>query len=76
MKILKERYRSYWVAQYQSEFEKLMNHVMDVCKGLLISFYISGLKPVIQRELLVLKPTSLDDAFSLVRVTEARLDDQ
>ncbi|GJS48609.1 hypothetical protein Tco_0598730 [Tanacetum coccineum] len=53
-----------------------MNRVTDVSEGLLISFYISGLKPVIQRELLVLKPTSLDDAFSLVRVTEARLDDQ
>ncbi|GJT02811.1 retrotransposon-related protein [Tanacetum coccineum] len=45
-------------------------------KGLLISFYISGLKPAIQRELLVSKPTSLGDAFSLAHVTEARLEDQ
>ncbi|GJU62370.1 hypothetical protein Tco_1244205 [Tanacetum coccineum] len=43
---------------------------------LLISFYVSGLKPAIQWELLVLKPTSLGDAFSLARVTEARLGDQ
>ncbi|GJW86964.1 ty3-gypsy retrotransposon protein [Tanacetum coccineum] len=42
------------VAQYQYEFEKLMN----------------------RRELLVSKPISLGDAFSLARVTEARLDDQ
>ncbi|GKE24938.1 hypothetical protein Tco_1436450 [Tanacetum coccineum] len=53
-----------------------MNRVTDVFEGLLISFYISGLKPVIQREQLVSKPTSLGDAFSLARVTEARLDDQ
>ncbi|GJT95895.1 hypothetical protein Tco_1091413 [Tanacetum coccineum] len=64
------------VAQYQSEYEKLMNRVTDVSEGLLISFDISGLKPAIQRELLVSKPASLGDAFSLARVTEARLEDQ
>ncbi|GJS43646.1 retrotransposon-related protein [Tanacetum coccineum] len=53
-----------------------MNSVPDVSEGLLISLYISGLKPVIQRELLVSKPTSLGDAFSLACVTEARSDDQ
>ncbi|GJR01955.1 ty3-gypsy retrotransposon protein [Tanacetum coccineum] len=64
------------VAHNQSEFEKLMNRVTDVSEALLISFYVSGLKPAIQRELLVSKPASLGDAFSLARVTEARLDDQ
>ncbi|GKB71997.1 ty3-gypsy retrotransposon protein [Tanacetum coccineum] len=44
--------------------------------ALLISFYISGLKPNLQRELLVSKPTTLGEAFSLATVTEARLDDQ
>ncbi|GKB82820.1 hypothetical protein Tco_0949715, partial [Tanacetum coccineum] len=34
------------------------------------------LKPLLQRELLVSKPMSLGDAFALVRVTVARLDDQ
>nr|GEU76093.1 hypothetical protein [Tanacetum cinerariifolium] len=34
-----------------------------------------SLKPVLQRELLVSKPTSLGDAFSLARVTKARIDD-
>ncbi|GKA42464.1 retrotransposon-related protein [Tanacetum coccineum] len=58
------------VAQYQSEFEKLMNRVTDVSESLLILFYISGLKPTLQRELLVSKPTSLRDVFSLARVTE------
>ncbi|GKC52217.1 ty3-gypsy retrotransposon protein, partial [Tanacetum coccineum] len=45
-------------------------------QALLISFYISGLKPNLQRELLVSKPTTLGEAFSLATVTEARLDDQ
>ncbi|GKA55977.1 retrotransposon-related protein, partial [Tanacetum coccineum] len=64
------------VAQYQSEFEKLMNRVTDISENLLISFYVSGLKPNLQREVLVAKPTNLGDAFALARVTEARLDDQ
>ncbi|GJZ68916.1 retrotransposon-related protein [Tanacetum coccineum] len=64
------------VAQYQSEFKKLMNRVTDVSESLLISFYIFGLKPALQRELLVSKPTTLGETFSLARVTEARLEDQ
>ncbi|GJS05124.1 hypothetical protein Tco_0321632 [Tanacetum coccineum] len=64
------------IAQYQSEFEKLMNRVTDISENLLISFYVSGLKPNLQREVLVAKPTNLGDAFALARVTEARLDDQ
>ncbi|GJS10158.1 retrotransposon-related protein [Tanacetum coccineum] len=64
------------VAQYQSEFEKLMNRVTDRSENLLISFYISGLKPTLQLELLVAKPTSLGEAFSLARVIDARLEDQ
>ena len=35
------------VAHYQSEFEKLMNRVTGISEGLLISFYISGLKPTL-----------------------------
>ncbi|GKA08726.1 hypothetical protein Tco_0688057 [Tanacetum coccineum] len=35
-----------------------------------------SLKPTLQHELLVSKPTSLGEAFSLARVTEARLEDQ
>ncbi|GJS49281.1 ty3-gypsy retrotransposon protein [Tanacetum coccineum] len=64
------------VAQYQSDFEKLMNRVTEIPEKLLISFYISGLKPALQRELLVSKPTTLGDAFSLARVTEARFEDK
>ncbi|GJW67412.1 hypothetical protein Tco_0121836 [Tanacetum coccineum] len=64
------------VTQYQGEFEKLMNRATNVSETLLISFYISGLKPNLQRELLVAKPAMLGKAFSLARVTESRLEDQ
>ncbi|GJX77412.1 retrotransposon-related protein [Tanacetum coccineum] len=56
-----------------SKYEDL---VTDISKTLLIYFYISGLKLSLHRELLVSKPTTLGDAFSLSRVTEARLGDQ
>ncbi|GJS21769.1 hypothetical protein Tco_0450401 [Tanacetum coccineum] len=64
------------VAQYQGEFEKLMNRVTDISEALLISFYISGLKPNLQHELLVAKPATLGEVFAFARVTEARLVDQ
>ncbi|GKC41200.1 hypothetical protein Tco_1058922 [Tanacetum coccineum] len=53
-----------------------MNRVTDIPESLLISFYILGLKLNLQRELLVSKPTTLGDAFSLASITEARLEDQ
>nr|GEU89578.1 hypothetical protein [Tanacetum cinerariifolium] len=40
-------------------------------KFLLISFYISGLKPTLQQKLLVSKPTTLGEAFSLAHIIEA-----
>ncbi|GJZ42401.1 ty3-gypsy retrotransposon protein [Tanacetum coccineum] len=53
-----------------------MNRVTDILENQLISFYISGLKPTIQCELLIAKPTTLGDAFSLARITKAQLEDQ
>ncbi|GJX34450.1 reverse transcriptase [Tanacetum coccineum] len=64
------------VEEYQREFEKLMNRVTYIPETLLISFYVSGLKLYIQRELLVSRPASLRDAFALAQITEARLEDQ
>ncbi|GKB28536.1 zinc finger, CCHC-type containing protein, partial [Tanacetum coccineum] len=59
---------------YQQEFEKLMNRVIDIPDSLLISFNISGLKLNLQHELLVSRPATLGDAFSLSRIIEARLE--
>ncbi|GJU86719.1 receptor-like serine/threonine-protein kinase NCRK, partial [Tanacetum coccineum] len=64
------------VEDYQREFEELMNLVMDIPDSLLISYYIYRLKRHLQRELLVSKPTTLGDVFSLARIIEARFDDQ
>nr|GEW01841.1 reverse transcriptase [Tanacetum cinerariifolium] len=50
--------------------------VTDISEALLISFYISGMKLSLQRELLVSKPTNLGHAFALESVTEVRMKDQ
>ncbi|GJZ89850.1 RNA-directed DNA polymerase, eukaryota, reverse transcriptase zinc-binding domain protein [Tanacetum coccineum] len=51
-----------------------MNRVTDIPDSLLISFYISRLKLNLQHELLVSRPTTLGDAFSLTRIIEARFE--
>nr|GEX81733.1 ATP-dependent DNA helicase RecG [Tanacetum cinerariifolium] len=48
------------VKDYQREFKKLMNRATDIPDSLPISFYISGLKLHLQREFLVLRPTTLE----------------
>ncbi|GKB11279.1 RNA-directed DNA polymerase, eukaryota [Tanacetum coccineum] len=62
------------VEDYQREFEKLMNRVTDIPDSLRISFYISRLKLNLQHEMLVSSPTTLGDAFSIARITEARFE--
>lgn len=52
-----------------------MNRVTRISKPLLISFFISELKPALQRELLIAQPGSLNEAFSLAGVYEARNED-
>ncbi|GJU22309.1 hypothetical protein Tco_1155651 [Tanacetum coccineum] len=60
------------VAEYQNEFEMLINRVTRISESLLKSFYISGLKPALQCALLRSNLTTLGEAFSLARATEAR----
>ncbi|GJY09520.1 hypothetical protein Tco_0377705 [Tanacetum coccineum] len=64
------------VAEYQSEFDILINRVTKISLNLLKSFYISGLKLALQLELLRSKPTTLGEAFSLARIAEARFEDE
>ncbi|GJS12854.1 hypothetical protein Tco_0407326 [Tanacetum coccineum] len=64
------------VAEYQNEFEMLIKQVTKIYDFLLKSFYIAGLKPVIQIELLRARPTTLVEAFSLACMTEARFEDE
>ena len=52
-----------------------MNKVIEIYEPLLISFFITGLKPAIRRELLFNRPSSLMEAFALARAYEARKED-
>ncbi|GKD16193.1 retrotransposon gag protein [Tanacetum coccineum] len=62
------------VAEYESEFLMLIKRVTGISKSLLKSFYISGLKPLLQCALLRLAPTTLEEAFSIARIMEARFE--
>ncbi|GJW89090.1 hypothetical protein Tco_0164430 [Tanacetum coccineum] len=59
------------VAEYQSEFEILINRITGISEYLLKMFYISGLKPALQIELLREMSTTLGEAISLARITKA-----
>ncbi|KAH9666823.1 hypothetical protein KPL70_020805 [Citrus sinensis] len=61
------------VADFQSAFEDLMNKVTGISELLLISFFITGLKPNIRRELLFSRPSSLME--TLARAFEAKYDE-
>nr|GEU83370.1 harbinger transposase-derived nuclease domain-containing protein [Tanacetum cinerariifolium] len=63
------------MAKYQNEFEMLVNRVMGIFESLLKTFYISGPKPALQCALLWSNPTTLGEAFSFARATEARFTD-
>lgn len=63
------------VAEFQTEFEDLMNKVTGISEPLLISFFITGLRVDIRRELLLSRPSSLMEAFALARMFEARGDE-
>ncbi|GKE55588.1 hypothetical protein Tco_1494773 [Tanacetum coccineum] len=62
------------VAEYQNDFEMLINRVTGISESLLTSFYISRLKLTIQIELLRARPTTLGEAFFLARIIEARFE--
>ncbi|GKB07400.1 polypyrimidine tract-binding protein homolog 3 [Tanacetum coccineum] len=64
------------VAEYESEFVILANRVTGISANLLKSFYISGLKLELQRELFRSRPTTLGEAFSFARIAEARFEDE
>ncbi|KAH9765934.1 hypothetical protein KPL70_002017 [Citrus sinensis] len=63
------------VAEFQTAFEDLMNRVTGISEPLLISFFITGLKPDIRCELLFARPSSLMEAFALAPAYEARAEE-
>ncbi|GJX12205.1 hypothetical protein Tco_0202064 [Tanacetum coccineum] len=62
------------MAEYQNEFEMLINRVTGISESLLKTIYISELKLVLQKKLLRARPTTLGEAFSLARIIEARFE--
>ncbi|XP_050911420.1 uncharacterized protein LOC127126527 [Lathyrus oleraceus] len=63
------------VADFQAQFEDLMNKVNGISEPLLISFFITGLKQTLRRELQFHRPPTLMEAFAMARAYEARLGD-
>ncbi|GJZ75646.1 polypyrimidine tract-binding protein homolog 3 [Tanacetum coccineum] len=64
------------VAEYKIEFVILANRVTGIFANILKSFYISGLKLELQRELFRSRPITLGEAFSFARIVEARFEDE
>ena len=63
------------MVEFQTAFEDLMNRVTGISEPLLITFFITGLKPDIRRELFFAQPSSLIDAFALARAYEAHAEE-
>ncbi|GJV97568.1 plastidic glucose transporter 4 [Tanacetum coccineum] len=62
------------VAKDENEFNILINQVTGISESLLKSFYILGLKPLLQCALLRLAPTTLGEVFSIACIMEARFE--
>lgn len=61
------------VAAYQAEFERLCNRVHDLSPPALLSCFISGLRPDIQRQVTVLQPTTISQAMALAKLVESKV---
>ncbi|XP_035836073.1 uncharacterized protein LOC118484192 [Helianthus annuus] len=61
------------VSAYQTEFERLSNRITGLSQQTLKNCFVSGLKPDIQAELAVHKPTTLHQACGLARLLEDKL---
>nr|GEV80913.1 retrotransposon Gag protein [Tanacetum cinerariifolium] len=62
------------VAEYQNEFEMLINRVTGIYESLLKMIYILGLIVALEIELLRARPATLVEAFSLVHIIDARFE--
>ena len=61
------------VSAYLSEFEALANRIIGLLAPFVLSCFVSGLNPVIQREVQVMQPHSLVQAISFARLHEERM---
>lgn len=58
---------------YLDKFEDLMNEVEGQSEATLVTYFVGGLRPDLKSELKIMKPTTLQQAFSAARVYEAHL---
>lgn len=63
------------VSDYQSNFEKLCNRVYGLSPDALLNCFISGLNSEIQKEIAILKPSTITQALGLAKLIEAKLKD-
>nr|DAD41876.1 TPA_asm: hypothetical protein HUJ06_016199 [Nelumbo nucifera] len=61
------------VTDYQSCFETICNRIDDLSPQTILNCFISGLKSEIQRELAVVKPTTISSALSFAKLREDKL---
>ena len=61
------------VSQYLSEFEELVNRVVELPPSFLLSCFVSGLSPEIHREVQIHQPLTVAQASSLARLHEEKL---
>ncbi|VFQ59861.1 unnamed protein product [Cuscuta campestris] len=60
------------VMEYQTEFERILQHLSGAPEANLVSLFHSGLKPYMHHEIALLAPESLADSFALAREPEAK----
>ncbi|KAL0291649.1 UNVERIFIED_CONTAM: hypothetical protein Sradi_7018500 [Sesamum radiatum] len=60
------------VTEYQTEFERICNRVVGLSPESILNYFISGLRPDIQRELSILQPSSISQAVGLAKLIEAK----
>lgn len=63
------------VNAYLHEFERLANRIIGLSPSCLLSCFISGLLPKLQREVQALQPISLPQAIFLAKLQEDKLED-
>nr|KYP55922.1 hypothetical protein KK1_002149 [Cajanus cajan] len=63
------------VTEYQQRFEKISNRVFGLPPDAIVDCFYSGLLPEIQREVAILKPTTISQAIGLSKLIEAKIRD-
>jgi len=60
------------VRDYQKDFERLCNRVTTLPQSVVLDCFIYGLKPEIQHEMAIIRPTLISQAIGLAKLIEAK----